>query len=192
MNWNCCYSPETPNSGENQGFFVQCDLKIWWMTLKSNRAWASSRLEEVAPLLTYLKPCASFHSHLCIETAVTVQKCPIWIKSVDFFCPVWPSNLTDVLENQYLAPLICHIKLCASLHRHMWILTTHLLSIERADWPKLHDMLKACDAKAWQWEFPVWFPSLCLEFVINQHLLVIVARIEGRCMIKAKHVLLVC
>ena len=27
-------------------------------------------------------------------------------------------------------------------------LTTHLLSIERADWPKLHDVFKARDAKA--------------------------------------------
>ena len=27
-------------------------------------------------------------------------------------------------------------------------LTTHLLSIERADWPQLHDMFKARDAKA--------------------------------------------
>ena len=37
-------------------------------------------------------------------------------------------------------------------------LTTHLLSIERADWPKLHDMFKARDANVWQGEFPVGFP----------------------------------
>ena len=37
-------------------------------------------------------------------------------------------------------------------------ITTHLLSIERADWPKLHDMFKARDAKAWQREFPVGNP----------------------------------
>ena len=36
--------------------------------------------------------------------------------------------------------------------------TTHLLSIERADWPKLHDMFKARDANIWQRELPVEFP----------------------------------
>ena len=41
-------------------------------------------------------------------------------------------------------------------------ITTHLLSIERADWPKLHDMFKARDANVWQREFPV-------GFVIHQH-----------------------
>ena len=37
-------------------------------------------------------------------------------------------------------------------------LTTHLLSNERADWPKLHDMFKARDAKTWQREFPIELP----------------------------------
>ena len=35
-------------------FFYPCDLKIWQMTLKNNRA----------PFLCYFKLCASFHSHL--------------------------------------------------------------------------------------------------------------------------------
>ena len=49
-------------------------------------------------------------------------------------------------------------------------LTTHLLSIERADWPKLHDVFKARDAKAWQREFPVGIPvkTLCFKFIIHQ------------------------
>ena len=69
--------------------FVPCDLEIWWITLKKYRA----------PLLCYFKLCASFHSHLWIQTGVTVRKCPIWVKIGDF-CPVWPSNLTDDLEKQ--------------------------------------------------------------------------------------------
>ena len=40
------------------------------MTLKNNRA----------PLLCYFKLCASFHSYLWIQTGVTVQKCPNWVK----------------------------------------------------------------------------------------------------------------
>ena len=31
-------SPETLNSGQNRRFFVPCDLEIWQMTLKNNRA----------------------------------------------------------------------------------------------------------------------------------------------------------
>ena len=45
-------------------------------------------------------------------------------------------------------------------------LTTHLLSIVRADWPKLRDMFKARDAKTWQHKFPVGLP---LEFVHRIH-----------------------
>ena len=47
-----------------------------------------------------------------------------------------------------------------------------MFSIERADWPRLHDMFKARDANAWQREFPVGFPvevsalySLFINFV---------------------------
>ena len=73
-------------------------------------------------------------------------------------------------------------------------LTTHLLSIDRADWQKLHDMFKARDANVWQREFPVGFPievsALNLFFVNIFH--DVVTRIESRCVIKAKHVLLVC
>ena len=64
-----------PNLGQNQQFFVPCDLEIWRMTLKNNRS----------PLLCYFKLCASFHSHLWIQNGVTVRKCPNWVKIDDFF-----------------------------------------------------------------------------------------------------------
>ena len=51
-------------------FFKPCDLEIWWMTFKNNRA----------PLLCYLKLCAEFRSHWWIQTGVTVRKRPIWVK----------------------------------------------------------------------------------------------------------------
>ena len=42
---------------------------------------------------------------------------------------------------------------------HLFLnLTTHMLSIEHADWLKLHDMFKARDAKRWQRWSPVSFP----------------------------------
>ena len=54
----------------NLRFLSPCDLDIWWMTPKNNRA----------PLLGYFKLSASFRSHWWIQTGVTVQKRPIWVK----------------------------------------------------------------------------------------------------------------
>ena len=53
------------------------------ITLKDNRA----------PLLSYFKLCASFRSHLCIQTGVTVRKRPNWGKICFDLCDLdlWPS-----------------------------------------------------------------------------------------------------
>ena len=67
-------------------FFVPCDLEIKWMTLENNRA----------PLLCYLKLCASFQSHQWFQTWVTDRKRSIQVKMGDFLCRVnlkfegWP------------------------------------------------------------------------------------------------------
>ena len=72
----------------NRRFFSLCDLEIWWMTHKNNRA----------PFLCYLKLFASFCSHWLIQTGVTVRKRLIWVKIDAFFSPVtskfdgWPSK----------------------------------------------------------------------------------------------------
>ena len=72
LSWS--YSPETPNLGQNRRFFQPCDLEIWRMTSKNNRA----------PLLCYFKLCAAFRSHWWFQTWVTVRKQPIWVKFDDF------------------------------------------------------------------------------------------------------------
>ena len=87
-NWSCC--PETPNLGKIRRFLEPCDLEIWRMTLKNNRA----------PLLyiyiCYFKLYASFRSHRWIQAGVTVRKRPIWVKIDDFLSrvtlqfDVWP------------------------------------------------------------------------------------------------------
>ena len=59
-------------------FFVPCDLEIWWMTFKNNRA----------PLLCCLKLCPSFHSHQWIKTGITVHKRLIRVKNNNFFSSV--------------------------------------------------------------------------------------------------------
>ena len=71
-------------------FFVPCDLESRWITLKNYRA----------PLLYYVKLCASFPSHPWIQTGVTVRKRTIWVKIGDFLSPVtlkfdgWPWKIT--------------------------------------------------------------------------------------------------
>ena len=91
-------------------FFEQCDLAIWCMTLKNNRA----------PLLCYFKLCASFRSHWWIQTAVTVRKRPIWVKIDNFFEQCDLEILRMTLKNNR-ASLLCCFKLCASFCTHWWI-----------------------------------------------------------------------
>ena len=85
-NWS--YSPETPNQGQIWRLLEPCDLEIWQMTLRNNRA----------PLLCHFKLCVSFHTHLWIQIWVTVRKCSIRVKINDFFSCVtlkfwgWPSK----------------------------------------------------------------------------------------------------
>ena len=60
-------------SGSNSAILAPCDLEIWWMTLKNNRA----------PLLSNIKLYVSFHHHMWIQTGVTVRKrkfgsWPLW------------------------------------------------------------------------------------------------------------------
>ena len=133
-NWS--YSPETLNLGQNWWFFVSCDLEIWRMTLKNNRA----------PLLCYFKLHASFDSHQWIQTRVIVWKCLIRVKIDDLLFRVtlkfdkWLEIWWMILKNNR-APLLWHIKLCASFHRLMWIQTasygpqTVKLSFDLLLWP---------------------------------------------------------
>ena len=75
VNSNWSNSPEMPNLGQIRQFLESCDLQIWWMTLKNNRA----------PFLCYFKLCASFRSYWWIQTGVTVRKRQIWVKFDDFY-----------------------------------------------------------------------------------------------------------
>ena len=82
MNLNWSYSPETPNLGQIRQFLVPCDLEIWRMTLKNNRA----------PLLSNIKLYVSFH-HMCVQTGVTVRKRLSWVVTsvtLTFDLRSWP------------------------------------------------------------------------------------------------------
>ena len=78
-NWSC--SPETPNLGHIRRFLEPCDLEIWRMTLKNNRA----------PLLCCFQLCAWFHCHMWIQTGVRVRKRLSWVlTSVTLTFDLWP------------------------------------------------------------------------------------------------------
>ena len=75
VNLNWSYNPEMPNLGQIWQFLELCDLEIWWMTFKNNRA----------PFLCYFKLSAAFRSHWWIQTGATVWKRPIWVKFDKFY-----------------------------------------------------------------------------------------------------------
>ena len=151
-NWR--YSSETHNVGQNQRFLEPCDLTIWRKTLKNNRV----------PLLCYFKLCASFRSHWWIQTGVTVQKPPIWVKIDDFFSRVtlqfdlWPWKINR-------APLLCYFKLCASFRSHWWIQTGVTIR-KRPIWVKFDDFFTSVTLTFDLWPRPFAWTSL-LSLVIT-------------------------
>ena len=58
----------------NHQFYSPCDLEIWLMTYKNYRA----------PLLHYIKLCASSQTPRWLRTGVTVRKWSIEVKMFDF------------------------------------------------------------------------------------------------------------
>ena len=81
VNSNWSYSPETANLGQIRRFLEPCDLEIWRMTLKNNRA----------PLLSKIKLYISFHHHMLIQTGVTIRKRLSWVvTSVTLTFDLWP------------------------------------------------------------------------------------------------------
>ena len=78
-NWS--YSPETPNLGQIRRVLEWCDLDIWRMTLKNNRA----------PLLSNIKLNASFYHHMWIRTGFTIWKRLSWVMTcVSLTFDLWP------------------------------------------------------------------------------------------------------
>ena len=163
-------------------FLEPCELEIWWMTLKNNRA----------PLLCYLKLCASFCSHWWIQTGVTVQKRPTRVKFDNFLEPcdleIWQmtlnrANLRDLIavaglvillkldsNHQFFSPcdleiwwmtpknnrtpLLYYIMLCASFQIHQWI-QTGVTVRKHSMRVKMRDFF----CPMWPWNFDGW-PSI--------------------------------
>ena len=102
--FNSCDRPSSNlKLDSNRPFFSPCDLEIWWMTLKNNRAL----------LLCYIKLCASFQSHGWIQTWVPVRKRSIRVKIGNFLSCVtlkfdrWPWKSIGHLSYT-TSSFVCH------------------------------------------------------------------------------------
>ena len=75
-----------------------------------------------APILHYVKLCASSQTPRWIKTGVTVRKRSIRVKICDFFVPCHLDIWWMTLKNN-MTLLLCYIKLYASFQSHRWIQT---------------------------------------------------------------------
>ena len=125
------------NSGTNWRFFAPCDIENWWITKKNNRA----------PLLYYVKLCASLQIHRWSHTWVTVRKRSIRVKIGDFFVPRDLDIRWMTLKNNR-APLLYYIKLCAAFQSH-WYIQTGLTVRKRAIRVKIGIFFVPHDLKNW-------------------------------------------
>ena len=126
---------------------MPCDLEIWWMTLKNNRA----------PLLCYIKNFASFQSHRWIQTEGTVRKRSIGSKNRRFFVPCHLEIWQMALRNNRAA-LLCWSKRYASFRSHQWI-QTKVTVRKRSRRVKFCDFLSLVTLKfdGWPWKTIVFY-----------------------------------
>ena len=96
---------------DSNEFFSPCDLEIRWMTLKT----IGHIFYITSSFMHHYKSIGEFKLVLLSGNAQFGSKSTI-------FCPVWPWNLTDDLENNRAHLLSCFM-LCASFHNHQWIQT---------------------------------------------------------------------
>ena len=130
-----------PILGQIRRFLEPCDLEIWRMTFKNNRA----------PLLCYFKLCASFRSHWWIQTGVRVRKHPILGQIRRFLEPCDLEIWRMTLKNNR-APLLCYFKLCASFRSHWWI-QTGVRVRKHPIYGQIRRFLEPCDLEIWRMTF---------------------------------------
>ena len=98
VNSNWSYCPETLNSGQSRGYFVTCDLEIWWITLRNNRA----------PLLCCFKLWASFHSHGEFTLKLQSGNAQFGSKSIFVPCEIWRVALKTIGHLFYATSSFVH------------------------------------------------------------------------------------
>ena len=111
------------------------------MTSKNNRA----------PLICYIKLCASFQIRRWIQTEVTVRKTQFDLgQNWQFFVPCDRWNLMDELRENNRAPLLYYIKLCALFQIHRGI-QTGVTVRKRSIRVKVCNFLSCVSSKFYGW-----------------------------------------
>ena len=122
-------------------FFVPCDLGIWWWPWKTigHTFYATSRF-------------VHHDSHMWIQTGFTVRKRPSWVNIDDFFVPCDLEIWRMTLKNNR-ASFLCYFKLCASVHRHLWI-QSGVTVRKRPIWVKIGQFMSRVTFKfdGWPWK----------------------------------------
>ena len=111
VKWNWSYSPEALNSGQNLWLFVTCDLEFWQMIVKNNRA----------PLLSWFKLFALFHSHRWIQTKVNAQGEMLNLGLNRRFFVLCDLQIWRMTLKNNRASLLCCFQLYVSFHSYWWI-----------------------------------------------------------------------
>ena len=102
--------------GFKLSIFRPCDLQIWWMTPKNNKAC----------LLYYIKLCVSYQIHKWIQTGVTVRKSPMKtpnLGQIRRFLEPCDLQIWQMTLKNNRAPLVLYFKVCASFCSH-WLIQT--------------------------------------------------------------------
>ena len=117
-------------------FFVPSDLEIQWMTSTNNRA----------PLLYYIKLCASFQTHGCIQT---VWKRPIWVKIGDFL-----SHLTLKFDEWHWKTIGHLFYVTSSCVHHIIAIGQFKLELQSRNLGENRHFFAQCDLKfdGWSWK----------------------------------------
>ena len=121
----------------NHRFFSPCHLEIWWMTLENDRA----------PLLYYIKLCASFQIHRWIETEVTVQKRSIWVKIGNFL-----SRVTLKFDGCPWKTIGHFFYVASSFVHHFTAISEFKLELQsgNAQSGQIRQFLKPCHLEIWR------------------------------------------
>ena len=131
------------------------------MTLKNNKA----------PLLYYIKLCASFQIHWWIKTGFTVRKCSIRAKNWCFFVPRDLEIRWMTLKN-IRAPLLYYIKLWAAF-QSQWHIQTGVTVRKHSIRVKIDDFFVPGDFENWRTTLKnnrsplLYYIKLCASFHIH-------------------------
>ena len=122
--------------------FVPCDLGIWWMTLKNNRALLLCFTKLCALFLS--KPSVNSNWSYCPETLNSGQN-RRFLSRVTLKFDGWP------WKNR--APFLCYCKLCAPFFSHWWI-TTGVTVRKRLNLVKIDDLssMLPLNFDGWPWK----------------------------------------